>query len=194
MSNAYPPQQATSRYPPGLVDQVRQQRIASVKRRAFISIGFQVVFIAIFAALLGYYINRNSKDSNNNNNDDSIFYGDNWFQWYIGLLIALLAVDVLLLVYVVWRYMRAIAWLKSPHTTDEQIMLGYNIEGGGGVVIMQPIPAYNNPQGFQQQYYQPPPNAYAAQPPNSQYPPAYSNQQQNAYLYGSNSQNPDNKL
>ncbi|KAJ1773725.1 hypothetical protein LPJ74_000268 [Coemansia sp. RSA 1843] len=176
-----------SRYPPGLVDQVRQQRIRAVRRTAFISIGFQVVFIAIFAALLGYYINRN-------NNNSSYYYDDNWFKWYIGLLIALLAVDVLLLLYVVWRYMRAVAWLKSPHTTEEQIMLGYNIENGGGVVVMQQMPTYNT-QGYQpQQYYQPPPNAHTAQPPlNSQYPPAYGNQQQSTHLYGSYNQNPDAK-
>ncbi|KAJ2550011.1 hypothetical protein EV175_004227 [Coemansia sp. RSA 1933] len=189
--NAYPPQPMASRYQPGLVDQVRQQRISSLRRRWFISLGFQIVFIAIFAALLGYYINRN-----NNNNNNDIYYGDShWFQWYIGLLIALLALDVLILVYSIWRYKRAVAWLKSPHTTDDQIMLGYNVEGGGGVVIMQTMAEYNT-QGYQpQQYYQPPPNAYAAPPPNnnSQYPPAYSNEQQNNYLYGSNHNNPDNK-
>ncbi|KAI9501908.1 hypothetical protein GGI25_000214 [Coemansia spiralis] len=193
MNTTYPPQPMPSRYPPGVVESVRQQRIATTRRRFFISIFFQIVFIAVFAALLGYYINRDHNRNNNNNNDGFYYYDSNWFRWYLGLLIALLALDVLLLLYVIWRYRRAVAWLKSPRTTDEQIMLGYNIEGEGGVVIMQPVGMYN--QG--NQYYQQPPAAYMApQNPGGQYnqynPPPYGNPS-GAHLYGANEPSPDVK-
>ncbi|KAJ1845499.1 hypothetical protein LPJ57_009234, partial [Coemansia sp. RSA 486] len=76
------------------VEEIRRQRISYVKRNAYISLGLQIAFTAVFAALLGYYINRQRNLSR---------YDDSWFRWYIGLLIALLVIDLLCIAYTYWQ-------------------------------------------------------------------------------------------
>ncbi|PIA13420.1 hypothetical protein COEREDRAFT_94606 [Coemansia reversa NRRL 1564] len=157
----YPPPQPG--YPPEMVEQVRQQRIRSVKRRGILYGGLEVAFTAVFAALLAIYIRRD-RDEFSSRNDE------HWFRWYIGLLIGLLVLNALFAAYTIWQTLRTLSWLRNPNTPPELIMAGYRPEsefGGGRVVYVQQQPT--QPQGYGQ-YYQPPPPMY--QPGGgSQYPP-----------------------
>ncbi|KAJ2323288.1 hypothetical protein GGI00_005667 [Coemansia sp. RSA 2681] len=163
----YPP--AATVYPPPppaysqeTVEQVRQQRISGVKRRYNISLGLQIAFTLIFTALLGYYIVRN-RDNNRStdSNGNDIYYNRNWFSWYIGLLIALLVIDLLSIAFTFRQRKRALAWLRDPSTPPHIIMMGLNPQSDyAEVVIMQPV----QPGG----YYQQPAPAYA---PHQQPPP-----------------------
>ncbi|KAJ1829480.1 hypothetical protein LPJ56_000340 [Coemansia sp. RSA 2599] len=105
--------------PPGYqqsdIERIRNQRIAYVKRNAYISMGIQLLFTAIIAALLGYYINRQRNYSR---------YDDGWFRWYIGLLIALLVIDVLCVAYTYWQMVRKVRWLRDPRTLNYAIASG----------------------------------------------------------------------
>ncbi|KAJ2850994.1 hypothetical protein J3B02_003609 [Coemansia erecta] len=145
----YPPPSAQPMYsgahnpaPQGYTDQqvedIRRQRISYVKRNAYISLGLQIAFTAVFAALLGYYINRERNLSR---------YDDSWFRWYIGLLIALLVIDLLCIAYTYWQMVRKLRWLRDPATPKQAI-----VSGGDTLVIF-----FSNPQNAQ-----PNPNAAAA--------------------------------
>ncbi|KAJ2724906.1 hypothetical protein GGI07_001655 [Coemansia sp. Benny D115] len=156
MNYSYPPQQQAFQYSPEQVEDCRRQRISAVRRRFNISLGIQIVFTAIFAALLGYYIHREREYS------DSYPYRDGWFRWYIGLLIALLVLDVLSIAYTFWQRQQKLRWLKDPSTPHNLIM-----DGSVTKVIVVQQPAYG------QQTYAPQPaygQQYAQQPGAPAYP------------------------
>ncbi|KAJ1736164.1 hypothetical protein LPJ61_000123 [Coemansia biformis] len=158
----YPPQQPA--YPPELVEQVRQQRIRSVKRRGVIYGGLEVLFTVVFAALLVVYIKRANDDRNSD-------YRENWFRWYIGLLIGLLVLNVLFAAYTIWQTLRTLSILRNPNTPPMVIMAGAVQDqnyGPGRVVVIQQPPqqGYAPQQGYGQPYYQQP-------PPHHQQPPMY---------------------
>ncbi|KAJ2748773.1 hypothetical protein IWQ56_007375 [Coemansia nantahalensis] len=160
----YPPPQPT--YAPEMVEQVRQQRIRSVKRRGIIYGGLEVLFTVVFAALLVVYINRA------NDNQDTRYNGG-WFRWYIGLLIGLLVLNVLFAAYTIWQTLSALKWLKNPNTPAELIMAGFHPDQNYGVgnvfVVHQPPQPYPPPpppqqqQGYGQPYYQQQPPPHDAQ-------------------------------
>ncbi|KAJ1965894.1 hypothetical protein GGI12_000466 [Dipsacomyces acuminosporus] len=159
---SYPPQQPA--YTAEAVEQVRQQRIQGVKRRYNISLGFQIVFTAIFAGLLGYYISRNQKYSNK-----TYYYysSGSWFSWYIGLLIALLVVDLMCIAFTIRQKKKALDWLNDPSTPPHLIMMGFNPQSDYNevVVVQHTAPVYTQPPPAQN-YYQPPPPTYAPPPAN----------------------------
>ncbi|KAI8326534.1 hypothetical protein GQ54DRAFT_1534 [Martensiomyces pterosporus] len=172
---SYPPQPPA--YSAAAVEQVRQQRIQGVKRRYNISLGFQIVFTAIFAALLGYYIYRDRNDSRELRSDGYYYHG-NWFKWYIGLLIALLVIDLLSIVFTFRQRKKALDWLNDPNTPPHLIMMGFNPQSDyAEVVIVQQAPVYNQQGG----YYQPPPPMYA--PPQAGAPPPGAPPPQSGNLY-----------
>ncbi|KAJ2785796.1 hypothetical protein H4R18_000342 [Coemansia javaensis] len=166
----YPPPQPS--YPPELVEQTRQASIRSVKRRGIFYGGLEVLFTAIFAALLVVYIRR-AQDDNNSNIDSR--YNSGWFRWYIGLLIGLLVLNALFAAYTIWQTMRAIAWLKDPNTPPELIMAGrypYSSYGFGRVIVVEQRPAYPPQQGYYQGQPPPPPPP----PPQQGYYQSHSQQ------------------
>ncbi|KAJ2002297.1 hypothetical protein GGI04_001734 [Coemansia thaxteri] len=160
---AYPPPPPT--YSQDAVEQVRRQRIAGVKRRYNISLGLQIAFTLVFAALLVYYIIRNRDINRSTDSNGYYYYNTNWFSWYIGLLIALLVIDLLSIGFTIRQRKRALAWLMDPNTPPHVIMMGLNPQSDySEVVVMQPVQPVA--------YYQPQPGApmYAPQPP----PPMYT--------------------
>ncbi|KAJ2374555.1 hypothetical protein IW150_003042 [Coemansia sp. RSA 2607] len=119
-----------------------------VKRNGYISLGIQIAFTAIFAALLGYYIHREQ--------NRSVRYDDNWFRWYIGLLIALLVIDILCIAYTYWQMRNNLRILTNPNTPPEVIMAGSYTKV---VIVQQPTtgngqynPAYDQ-SAYNPQYY-----------------------------------------
>ncbi|KAJ2702440.1 hypothetical protein H4R19_005360 [Coemansia spiralis] len=171
----YPPPQATypppqPSYPPEMVEQVRQQRIRSVKRRGIIYGGLEVLFTVVFAALLVVYIRRANDDYDSR-------YNGNWFRWYIGLLIGLLVLNALFAAYTIWQTMRALTWLKSPSTPPELIMAGFHPDqnyGAGRIVIVQQQPPQGYPPPPQQQQYPQQQQQGYYQYPQQHEPPMYA--------------------
>ncbi|KAI7835095.1 hypothetical protein BX661DRAFT_176070 [Kickxella alabastrina] len=165
MEYAYPPPQQPVQYTAEQVENVRRQRIRKVKQHFGMRLGLEVLFTAILAGLLGYYIHR---EQNNTRTYSS------WFSWYIGLLIGLLVLDVLSIAFTVWQMKQRLSWLKDPQTPPQLIMDG----GYSKIVIFQqpqeyPAPNYASQQGapayYQQGYgannmYMPPSSAPPVQP------------------------------
>ncbi|KAJ2787540.1 hypothetical protein GGI15_000620 [Coemansia interrupta] len=134
MNYAYPPQAQPIQYTAEQVEEVRRQKIAYVKRNGYISLGIQVAFTAVFAGLLGYYIHREQ--------NRSVVYDDKWFKWYIGLLIALLVIDILCIAYTFWQMRTNLRVLTDPRTPPEVIMAGSYTKV---VIVQQPTPGYGQP-------------------------------------------------
>ncbi|KAJ2251636.1 hypothetical protein GGI13_003731 [Coemansia sp. RSA 455] len=176
----YPPPPPT--YTQEAVEQVRQQRISGVKRRYNISLGLQIAFTVIFATLLGYYIYRNRDDNRSTDSNGNYVYYTNtkWFSWYIGLLIALLVIDLLSIAFTFRQRKRALAWLRDPNTPSHIIMMGLNPQSDyAEVVVMQPA----QPGA----YYQQPAPMYAPQQPAPMYAPqpqGFSQQPPPPPMYG----------
>ncbi|KAJ1723098.1 hypothetical protein LPJ53_002538 [Coemansia erecta] len=146
MNYAYPPQPQPIQYTAEQVEEVRRQKIAYVKRNGYISLGIQVAFTAVFAGLLGYYIHREQTRS--------VAYDDKWFKWYIGLLIALLVIDVLCIAYTFWQMRTNLRVLTDPRTPPEVIMAGSYTKV---VIVQQPTPGYGqSAPGYGQPAYAPP--------------------------------------
>ncbi|KAJ1952245.1 hypothetical protein EC988_003655, partial [Linderina pennispora] len=150
----YPPQPPN--YDAATVEQVRQERIRAIKRRYNISLGLQIAFTGVFAALLGYYIWRDRDNRRRTDSSNLVYYNSNWFSWYIGLLIALLVIDLLCIFFTFRNRKRALAWLTNPNTPPHMIMAGMNPQSDYAevVVIQQPV-GYAQP--VYQNYQQPPP-------------------------------------
>ncbi|KAJ2750304.1 hypothetical protein GGI19_005186 [Coemansia pectinata] len=175
----YPPPPPT--YTQEAVEQVRQQRISGVKRRYNISLGLQIAFTVIFATLLGYYLYRNRDDNRStDSNGNYVYYTNKWFSWYIGLLIALLAIDLLSIAFTFRQRKRALAWLKDPNTPSHIIMMGLNPQSDyAEVVVMQPAQPGAS--------YQQPAPMYAPQQPAPMYAPqtqGFSQQPPPPPMYG----------
>ncbi|KAJ2383372.1 hypothetical protein GGI05_005339 [Coemansia sp. RSA 2603] len=153
MNYAYPPPPQPIQYTVEQIEEVRRQKIKLVKRNGYISLGIQIAFTAIFTALLGYYIHREQ--------NRSVRYDDNWFRWYIGLLIALLVIDVLCIAYTYWQMRNNLRILTNPNTPPEVIMAGSYTKV---VIVQQPDPSYGQPTPVYGQPAYAPPYSGAANP------------------------------
>ncbi|KAJ1934788.1 hypothetical protein FBU59_005586, partial [Linderina macrospora] len=147
-------------YDAATVENVRQERIRAIKRRYNISLGLQIAFTGVFAALLGYYIWRDRDNRRRTTDDGFVYYNSNWFSWYIGLLIALLVIDLLSIFFTIRNRKRALAWLTNPNTPPHMIMSGMNPQSDYAEVVVIQQPAGYVQTGYAQpayQNYQPPP-------------------------------------
>ncbi|KAJ2705676.1 hypothetical protein FB645_002271 [Coemansia sp. IMI 203386] len=160
------------------VEEIRRQRISYVKRNAYISLGLQIAFTAVFAALLGYYINRQRNLSR---------YDDSWFRWYIGLLIALLVIDLLCIAYTYWQMVRKLRWLREA--PDQVIVSGDSVL----VYISTTANAQPIPNGGAYNYGHPQPGF--PQPGQASYnPPSYPPPAQNTPQYPPDTKNANDHL
>ncbi|KAJ1666736.1 hypothetical protein EV178_001990 [Coemansia sp. RSA 1646] len=118
MPVTYPPRPTTPEYPPRIVERIRKQRLSFVRYAAIITIVMNILFIAYFVWLLWSYIQNYKSDTRLKDEFE--------FKLNTTVFSAMIVLGSLFLVGAIFQFKQALNFLKSPLTTDAQIVLKFN--------------------------------------------------------------------